>query len=82
LRINPRLGVALNSLGSAYFGQGDFEQAERFYRQCLAAMPGDLQARSNLLMLLNYLPDTDAATVFDEHLEWAGSPKPGFRAWN
>ncbi|MBW8370373.1 MAG: tetratricopeptide repeat protein [Thiobacillus sp.] len=70
LKINPRLGVALNSLGSAYQGQGDFEQAERCYRQCLAATPGDLQARSNLLMLLNYLPDADAATVFKEHLEW------------
>ena len=70
LGINPRLGVALNSLGSAYQGRGDFEQAERCYRQCLAAAPGDLQARSNLLMLLSYLPDADAATVFEEHLEW------------
>mgnify|MGYP001076071199 CR=1 FL=1 len=68
--LNPRLAVALNSLGSAYQGQGDFENAERCYRQCLAATPGDLQARSNLLMLLNYLPDADAARVFAEHLEW------------
>lgn len=70
LKINPRLGVALNSLGSAYLAQGDFEQAERCYRQCLAATPGDLLARSNLLMLLNYLPNADAAGVFEEHLEW------------
>lgn len=70
LKINPRLGVTLNSLGSACLGQGDFEQAERCFRQCLAATPGDLQARSNLLMLLNYLPDADAAIVFKEHLEW------------
>lgn len=70
LKINPRLGVALNSLGSAYMAQGNFEQAERCYRQCLAATPGDLQARSNLLMLLNYLPDADAAAAFAEHLEW------------
>ena len=70
LKINPRLEAALNSLGNAYLGQGDFEQAERCYRQCLAATPGDLQARSNLLMLLNYLPDADAARVFAEHLEW------------
>lgn len=70
LKINPRLGVTLNSLGSAYLGQGDFEQAERCYRQCLAATPGDLQARSNLLMLLNYLPNTDASVDLEEHLEW------------
>ena len=70
LNINPRLAVALNSLGSAHQGRGDFEQAERYYRQCLVAAPGDLQARSNLLMLLNYLPDTNADAVFAEHLEW------------
>lgn len=70
LKINSRLGVTLNSLGSAYLGQGNFEQAERCYRQCLAATPGDLQARSNLLMLLNYLPDTDASMVLEEHFEW------------
>lgn len=70
LKINPRLAVTLNSLGSAYQGRGDFELAERYYRQCLAASPADLQARSNLLMLLNYLPDADAAMVFEEHLEW------------
>ncbi|MBZ0069505.1 MAG: tetratricopeptide repeat protein, partial [Thiobacillus sp.] len=70
LKINPRLGVALNSLGSAYLAQGDFEQAERCYRQCLAPTPGDLQARPNLLMLLNYLPDADAGRVLEEHREW------------
>jgi predicted O-linked N-acetylglucosamine transferase (SPINDLY family) len=70
LKINPRLGVTLNSLGSAYASQGDFEQAERCYRQCLVTTPADPQARSNLLMLLNDIPDTDAATVFEEHLEW------------
>lgn len=70
LQINPRLAATLNSLGSAYLNQGEFERAERCYRQCLAATSGDLQARSNLLMLLNYLPDADAATVFKEHIEW------------
>jgi predicted O-linked N-acetylglucosamine transferase (SPINDLY family) len=70
LKINSRLEGALNSLGNAYLAQGDFGQAERCYRQCLAATPGDLLARSNLLMLLNYLPDADAATVYQEHLEW------------
>lgn len=68
--INPRLEGALSSLGSAYLAQGDFEQAERCYRQCLAATPGDQQARSMLLMLLNYLPGADADAVFKEHLEW------------
>jgi predicted O-linked N-acetylglucosamine transferase (SPINDLY family) len=70
LKINPRLVATLNSLGSAYVNQGDFEQAERCYRQCLAAIPANLNARSNLLMLLNYLPDADVAKVFEEHLEW------------
>lgn len=70
LTINPCLPAALNSLGSAHQGRGDFEQAERYYRQCLAVTPGDLQARSNLLMLLNYVPEANAEAVFAEHLEW------------
>lgn len=70
LKLNPRITMALNSLGSAYTGRGDFKQAERCYRQCLAANPADLRARSNLLMLLNYMPDVTAAAVFEEHLEW------------
>jgi predicted O-linked N-acetylglucosamine transferase (SPINDLY family) len=70
LKINPRLPGTLSSLGGVYLGQSDFVQAERYYRQCLALTPGDLQARSNLLMLLNYLPDADAATVLEEHIEW------------
>lgn len=70
LKINPCLSGTLNSLGGVYMGQGDFVQAEHFYRQCLAATPGDLRARSNLLMLLNYLPDAKADAVFTEHLEW------------
>lgn len=70
LKINPRLGVALDSLGSAYLSRGDFKQAERCYRQCLANAPDDLQVRSNLLMLLNYLPNLDAGTRLKEHIEW------------
>ena len=69
LKINPRLAGTLSNLGNVYLGRGDFDQAERCYRQCLAANPEDLRARSNLLMLLNYLPDADAAKVFEEHLE-------------
>lgn len=70
LKINPRLSVALNSLGSTYLVQGDFKQAEKYYRQCLKVAPGDLQARSNFLMLLNYLPEADMAAKFQEHIEW------------
>lgn len=70
LKLNPHLAVAVNSLGSAYLARGDFEQAEHCYRQCLAVVPGDLLVRSNLLMLLNYLPHVDAAAVFEEHCNW------------
>lgn len=70
LMINPRLEGARGSLGSAYLACGDVEQAERCYRQCLATTPGNQQVRSNLLMLLNYLPGADPNTVFEEHLVW------------
>lgn len=70
LKLNPRLGGALNSLGSTYMGLGDFERAEQYFRQCLAVDPADLRARSNLLMLLNYRPDVDAAVVRAEHFEY------------
>lgn len=70
LRLHPGLIVALNSLGSVYMAQNDFDHAEHCFRQCLKKNPGDLRARSNLLMLLNYLPDTDSKEVLAEHLEW------------
>lgn len=70
LRLNPRMGVALASLGAAYQAQNDFEQAERCLRRCLEIDPGDLRGRSNLLMLLNYLPDASPEKVLAEHLEW------------
>lgn len=70
LKVNPRLAGTLSNLGNAYLGRGDFDRAERCYRQCLAANPESFRVRSNFLMLLNYLPDADAAKVFEEHLEW------------
>lgn len=70
LKLNPHLSGALNSLGNAYLSRNDFERAEDCYRRCLEANPADLRARSNLLMLLNYLPDPDPATVLAEHREW------------
>lgn len=70
LRLNPHLPGALNSLGSAYMGLGEFDRSEHYFRQCLAADPADLRARSNLLMLLNYQPDIEAEAVFAEHLEY------------
>lgn len=70
LKVNPRLAGTLSNLGNAHLGRGDFDQAERCYRQCLAVNPESFRVRSNFLMLLNYLPDADAAKVFEEHLEW------------
>lgn len=70
LKINPRMVGTLNSLGSAYVGKGDFAEAERCYRRCLEMTPDDLRARSNLLMMLNYLPDADPVKVLEEHREW------------
>lgn len=70
LKTDPHLAGALNGLGGAYLGRGDFERAERCYRKCMAALPGDRQAHSNLLMLLNYVPGSDPVAVFEEHFAW------------
>ena len=70
LKISPRLRATLNSLGSAYASKGDFENAERCYRQCLVTKSADMQPHSNLLMLLNDLPDANPVKVFEEHLDW------------
>ena len=70
LKINPRLGMTLDGLATTYQSQGDFEKAEHYYRQCLALASGDLHARSNLLMMLNYLPHGNAVTRFEEHMAW------------
>lgn len=70
LDLNPNLTLALNGLGGAFLGAGDLAQAEQCYRKCLALSEGDLRAWSNLLLLLNYLPDRNPADVLQEHVAW------------
>ena len=69
LRLNPDL-PAYDSFGSALTGQGKFDEALSAYREGLRRQPNNVKAYSNLLLTLNYLPDSDPGEIFAEHQGW------------
>ena len=70
LRLRPHFTDAHHDLGRLCAEEGLLAEAARHYRNALAV---ETQAAtlSNLLFLLNYLPDTDPATHFAEHRQWS-----------
>jgi protein O-GlcNAc transferase len=59
-----------NNLGHALLAQGRLEEAMAAFRRALALKPDFSDAHSNLLVCLNYSPDTTPADVFAKHLAW------------
>lgn len=72
--------LMLRSLGLQRMGES--RAAVAGYRQLLQAYPDWPQAHSNLLIALQYDAQTDAQTIYQEHLNWArlhlrgAKPKP------
>jgi predicted O-linked N-acetylglucosamine transferase (SPINDLY family) len=71
IRLRPEFAEAHRALGHTYQLQNRLDLAERHYREALRLEPGFVDAHSNLLLLLNYRPEHDPATVFEEHVRWA-----------
>jgi predicted O-linked N-acetylglucosamine transferase (SPINDLY family) len=69
IRLNPNL-PAYDSFGSALTGQGKFDEALAAYREGLRRQPDNVRVYSNLLLTLNYMPDSDPGEVFAEHRRW------------
>jgi len=70
LRLRPNDVAAHNNLGRLYKTQGRLTEAVASYRAALAAGP-NVTTHSNLLLVLNYLPDLSPVEVFAEHRRWA-----------
>lgn len=66
LSFKPDLEIADN-LGSVLVSQGRFEEAVEAYREGLQRQSGKYRVLSNLLLTLNYLPNTDQAEILEEH---------------
>ncbi len=70
LRLNPSHGEALCNLGIAFKESGNLEEAAACFRSALEFRPEDAATHANLVYLLHYLPDQDAASIFRECRRW------------
>jgi protein O-GlcNAc transferase len=70
LRFKPNDHEIENNLGHALLAQGKLAEAIAVFHKTLALKPDFADAHSNLLVCLNYCPNTTPADVFAEHLAW------------
>ena len=63
-------GIGFENLGAALSSQGRFAEAIESLREGLASDPGNQRAFSNILLTLNYVPDTRQSDIFSEHRQW------------
>ncbi len=71
LQLEPGYASVYDNLGSALCNQGIHAEAVACYRKALAITPNDSLARSNLLLMMHYLPGQNAEDLFAEHRRWA-----------
>src|SRR5262249_18616456 len=55
--------IAVGLMGDALFGQGQFDETARYYRDYLAAKPDDVSARGNLAKALFNKGDIEEAAI-------------------
>jgi predicted O-linked N-acetylglucosamine transferase (SPINDLY family) len=70
LRLRPNFADAHHDLGRLCVEEGLLAEAAGHYQNALAIKP-EPATQSNLLFLLNYLPETDPAKHFAEHRRWS-----------
>jgi predicted O-linked N-acetylglucosamine transferase (SPINDLY family) len=79
LAIRPEIAEAHNYLANVLRSLGQVDEAEQSYRRALALKPDDAETYSNLLFLLNYIPDRTPEQIFAEHQEFARRFVPGIK---
>jgi predicted O-linked N-acetylglucosamine transferase (SPINDLY family) len=71
LALDAGLAEAYSNLGRILKHYGKLKDALALFRKAHALNPNLSGLYSNILFVLNYQPDTDAQSVFSEHLAWA-----------
>jgi predicted O-linked N-acetylglucosamine transferase (SPINDLY family) len=75
LSLNPNHPSAQFGRAQAYMACGRLGEAQADFAAHLARNPNDLDAASQRLLLLNYLPGLSREQLLAEHLAWANSFK-------
>lgn len=70
LVLKPLLSEAHVNLGNLLLRQGRHYEAIDHFREAIDIHPDLSQARSNILFALNYLPDSSAQSIWDEHVNF------------
>ena len=60
----------MDGLGAALCRQGRISEALDVYRQAIKLQPGNARLYSNLLLTLNYLPESDSEYLLKQHQLW------------
>ena len=68
--LRPDYAPAQNNLAACLHARGQIEQALPYLRRAVELAPGNSFFHSNLVHSLNYAPDVDASTIFEEHVNW------------
>jgi predicted O-linked N-acetylglucosamine transferase (SPINDLY family) len=71
IKQDPNSGALYANLATAMQNLGQLDEAIQYARKSVELQPDAVGAHTNLLYKLNFNPDYDAATIFQEHLEWA-----------
>ncbi len=69
--LQPRSHSVMGNLAAALQLQGDMLGAIAAYRTAVELHSGDYPNHSNLLYTLNFSPDIEAQSLYEEHLRWA-----------
>jgi predicted O-linked N-acetylglucosamine transferase (SPINDLY family) len=70
LRLKPQYVDAYVNMGSAFKDLGLLKKALACYRKALQLKPDYAAADSNVLYLLQFSPDYDSASIYEEHRRW------------
>ena len=70
LRLRPSYSEAHHDLGRLAFEEGLLAEAAKHYRAAIAVKPAP-ETQTNLIFLLNYLPDADPTEHLAEHRRWS-----------
>ncbi|RTR04416.1 tetratricopeptide repeat protein [Halomonas nitroreducens] len=68
--VNPRRVGVLNHMASLFTKEGDYDEAEKHYREELALDPSNGKVHSNFWMSSHYNPAYDAGSLFRMAIEW------------